>query len=269
MMAGDRVRRGRPTLRMVLVCFAACLGVIAHSSAEAAAALTTKQTQCTNLVVLGARGSGQGMNEGKAPGFGPQASGAARAAVARVTRSGSVRFAKLPYDAVKLGTVFQNMANGKYNGSVQSGAKLLRSVLTSIKKSCGTRTAFLLVGYSQGAEVIRTAVASGLARDVRDRIAGIGLIGDPTYRGLARSPIDAGTHDNFGGVVVGKGRRSGDAIPADLSANTVHLCQPRDPVCNNVAALKEVEHTQFYVSTASQGRMGASIYNRLAANDFR
>lgn len=65
--------------------------------------------------------------------------------------------------------------------SRDKGAATLRAELESYS-SCAIRPIVLLVGYSQGADVIGTALGGSLTSTTRSQIKGAVMFGDPSYR---------------------------------------------------------------------------------------
>jgi Cutinase len=77
--------------------------------------------------------------------------------------------------------------------------------------------AFVLVGYSQGGEVIHRAAAV-LDPSLYSRIYALTLFGDSGNRPNAQSPVGTGPITPF---------------PATLANRTKESCAPNDPVCSN------------------------------------
>ncbi|MFI9262221.1 cutinase family protein [Streptomyces sioyaensis] len=95
-----------------------------------------------------------------------------------------------------------SFVNPRYDTSVADGIEMTKAVLVEHAECSDEK--IVVVGYSQGAEVIRKALGE-LPPDVRARISGIALFGDPVALGGPSA-------DSFG-------------IPA------TSYCDPRDPVC--------------------------------------
>lgn len=250
------------------------------SAAPSDAALTNVSTQCTNLVVVGLRGSEQSFSEGSVRGFGTEVSGAATNMLSRIHRSGTYRFAAIPY-AAKLKNKYGAYDLGTYNASVAEGASMTVNILNNLATSCGTRSKFVLIGYSQGAEVIRRAVANrSLSSTARKDIIAVGVIADPTRRGYNVSPSEIGYNEDFNtGTLMSSGLRGAGARYtdwlSDANNKVASFCQKADGVCNyeNAGSLWNVmtgpAHTQFYRSGNRPSLIGLGLYTRLVHANFR
>jgi len=107
------------------------------------------------------------------------------------------------------------------------GAEDVVKHLESQTKSCPDQK-YILVGYSQGADVMHGASAT-LNTALFPRIVGIVLFGDPGNRGPnVKSPL--------GGTV--------PPFPKDLAEKLMENCAPGDPVCTNSGA-KVADHLVY------------------------
>jgi len=105
-------------------------------------------------------------------------------------------------------------------GSRQAGVKDTLLHLNTQAAKC-PKQSFVLVGYSQGADVMHYAAAN-LRSQLYDRIVAVVMFGDPGNRGpKAISP--------FGGVT--------PAFPRDLAYKLRENCALGDPVCTNDGVL--------------------------------
>lgn len=172
---------------------------------------------CSDVFVVGVRGSGQSR-------YGPQVSGTVDVLVDRIGSSGrTVTDVPLEYPAISVSDSFGLvLLNGEYDRSVRSGVQELRRVLAEETTRCGG-SSIVLVGYSQGAQVIKESVA-GSVPDVR--IAALVLLADPT-----RDPSQPGVSR----VVDSSTRRGGSfgviPLPEHLRPVTIDVCAPGDVVC--------------------------------------
>lgn len=188
------------------------------------AVATEPVARCADLVVLGARASGQRLTDANLQ-MGTEVHAMATAAVARLDPAVSVRLAGLPYAAVPT-----SRGTAAYEASVRDGVDRLAGRLAGLLGACpGTRVA--LAGFSQGADVVhRTVAGLSLPAAQLRRVVAVALIADPTYD--ARS---ANAHQVRYGV--DEPRRSGllgpgPALPPLLAARTVDLCHADDLVCS-------------------------------------
>ncbi len=108
---------------------------------------------CADVFIIGARGSGQ------PAGFGAQAEPVVEAIEEGLRGSGLiVESAPLDYPAVSISESFGLvLLNGGYDRSVRAGAIELISELAGISREC-PRSEVVLVGYSQGAQAIKSAL---------------------------------------------------------------------------------------------------------------
>lgn len=173
---------------------------------------------CVDAHVIGVRGSGQ------APGFGDQAAPVVESVVETLAASGrTVDTVALDYPALSLADSFGlALFTGEYDDSVRAGASALLASLASTATRC-PRTEFVLVGYSQGAQVIKTALAD--APPLR-RITGIVLLADPT-----RDHRQAGIVRLGDPAVERPGAFGALPLPDHLRAVTLDVCAPGDGIC--------------------------------------
>jgi cutinase len=114
-----------------------------------------------------------------------------------------------------------------YARSKQAGVAALRARLSQTSAACpGTR--FVLIGYSQGADVIGDTLASG---DVPagDRVGAVALFGDPGF--TSREPFATGS---FRPGVDGVLARPAGALDG-FADRTISYCDRDDDVCQRGA----------------------------------
>lgn len=173
---------------------------------------------CVDVHIVGVRGSGQ------SAGFGGQAGGVVDGIEAALTGRGlSVTSEALDYPAISVSDSFGLvLLTGGYDASVSQGIDALRATLGSTEPSCPS-TEFLLVGYSQGAQVIKSALA-GIQPSFP--IAGVVLLADPTrdasQRGIVRLGDPSAARDGAFGAI---------SLPHHLGAVTFDVCAIGDGVC--------------------------------------
>jgi hypothetical protein len=149
------------------------------------------------------------------------------------------------------GTPGQRIDN--YLASVDQGVAALEHVVAGryLTSVAGCRPAFVLVGYSQGAQVVRGALAE--LGDFRDAIAAVVLIADPTF-----DPADGSA--KFGGSLgppspsrVGFMTVLGEdalGLPEWAADRATSICVRTDPVCQQVdnALLAPITALKFVLS---------------------
>lgn len=138
---------------------------------------------CPDVEVIGARGSTE------RPGLGFVLGPVARRITAEVPQT--VRTTAVDYPATL----------GNYQPSVRQGVTSLAATMAATAAACpGTR--FVLMGYSQGANVVGDALAgrgrtaAAVPGELAGRVAAVLLFGDPTF--TAGEPFNAGGGDRNG-----------------------------------------------------------------------
>lgn len=146
-----------------------------------------------------------------------------------------------PYDAVGVfkwnlrqlanggGAITKLPGLGAYHASVVQGKRLLDAEVASIASVCGNRTALILVGYSQGAQVTADVYQRQLTSAQRSVVAAVVLFGDPYFNGGDRRA----DHGSFSGRRDGLlGRRP----PFGANGRTLVLsyCHSHDPICQGL-----------------------------------
>lgn len=164
-------RETRPPWRRLLMTIATTAAVAATGLAVAtpASAVEAPDNACPQLEIIGARGTGQ------PPGLGIILTPLARQITQQVPQT--VRTIPLDYPATF-----------NYASSVRQGVAEVRRVMTATAAQCAD-TRFILLGYSQGADVMGDALAGGagwdggsaLPADLASRVSAVLLFGDPTF----------------------------------------------------------------------------------------
>jgi LPXTG-motif cell wall-anchored protein len=211
---------------------------------------------CGDVTVVFARGSGQALNKDEAQRFFGQIDKRTRDGVKlNAYEVGTEEHGGKQYEAVGVKGSLQSFKNlleadaswtgflgGRYNASVAGGVTETRTYLTERAARCKDEQ-FVLGGYSQGAHVIGNTLAE-LDRDLRDRIAYVGLFGDPKLylpegqgvfppacRGGDRSPWRRGNVGCF--TDNGSLEARVPYLPADIANRVGSWCDRDDLVCNN------------------------------------
>ncbi|MFG1924204.1 cutinase family protein [Cryptosporangium sp. NPDC048952] len=225
---------------------------------------------CGDLAVVFARGSGQRLAQRESVAF-LSALSARLGETVRATayELGTAAYGGARYPAVGVGVdsgdSFANLLDAgaywtgneghRYRASVAAGVKELRAYLAQRSESCPTER-IVLSGYSQGAQVVGDTV-TGLSREVRDRIAFVGLFGDPKLslpegrgifpvgcRGKSLSPWRRGSASCYTDNGILDARTP--YVPADLAKRTGSWCDRDDPICNsNLADFLHSTHGRY------------------------
>ncbi|MDJ0791781.1 MAG: cutinase family protein [Acidimicrobiia bacterium] len=199
--------------------------------------VTSESSDCADVYVIGARGSGQ------PAGYGDQVAPAVDAIVSTLSGSGlDVAPEPLDYPAISVSDSFGLvLLTGDYARSVQAGAIELIARLARISSAC-PESDIVLVGYSQGAQVIKTAL-DGVPP--RYRISSIVLLADPT-----RDPSQAGIV-RLGDPSVERTGSFGPIGLADhLRAVAIDVCADGDGVCERGRS-SLVAHTEGYAGAGA------------------
>ncbi|MFI5954651.1 cutinase family protein [Cryptosporangium sp. NPDC051539] len=249
-----------------------CLGLLCLCGIVPAGAAPARATDygCGDVAVVFARGSGQRLGQRESTAFLTAFSARLGSDVRAVAYElGTATYGGARYPAVGVGVdssdAFENLLDagsfwtgnegGRYRASVAAGATELRAYVTGRLAACPDERV-VLSGYSQGAQVVGDALAP-LARAVRDRIAYVGLFGDPKLslpegrgifpaacRGHSLSPWRRGNVGCYTDNGVLDARSS--YVPPDLAERVGSWCDRDDPVCNsNLADFLHSSHGAY------------------------
>ncbi|WP_051571134.1 cutinase family protein [Cryptosporangium arvum] len=225
---------------------------------------------CGEVAVVFARGSGQHLAQRESAVFLRALSERLGDAVrATAYELGSAAYGGARYPAVGVGVdssdAFANLLDAgafwtgneghRYRASVAAGVTELRAYLAQRVRTCPTER-LVLGGYSQGAQVVGDTVA-GMGRELRDRVAFVGLFGDPKLslpegrgifpvgcRGTSLSPWRRGTASCYTDNGILDARTP--YVPADLANRTGSWCDRDDPICNsNLADFLRSTHGRY------------------------
>ncbi len=205
--------------------------------------------ECSMVHVIGARGSGQ------PSGFGDQVGPVVTSITAATTSIGrSATFEALDYPAISISdSLGLALINGEYDASVRAGVNALWAAIGRVSRACPS-TDIVLVGYSQGAQVIKTALAGTVPTH---RIATVVLLADPTRDptqfGLLRLGDPTGERTGAFGAI---------ALPDHLRTVTVDVCAFGDGICER-GRRDLLAHTEGYRDAA--GLVTSIVERRLEA----
>jgi hypothetical protein len=199
---------------------------------------------CPAFLVLGSRGSGEPLD--RYLGF-SQPGVAFLSELQKALGRSDVGYWANPYtargvsggwrellNALGAGSKLSGAGLGAYHDSVADGKRLLAEKLRNTFAACGTRTRFVFVGYSQGAQVAADVFQNRNA-DVRlssaelEQVLGVVLFGDPYFNGGSRAARGKGFSDGRHGAL---GRRAEFAARAlSPSLKVLSYCHGHDPIC--------------------------------------
>jgi hypothetical protein len=224
-------------------CLAASLLVTVSAHAGTAAVSNVRgasSTQCSAVLFVGVRGSGDG--PGTFSGYGKTVWDVREAFRPAVRPRATISYLPLDYPAYGISTLLTNPH--KYFSGVQSGIADLTGALGSRGKSCPHQLV-VLAGFSSGAMVInRALVALGKKSRLMTKIVSVELLADPQRVATDRYNVGTGDDPQFNGVSIWAhdvsfpGVKQGsigypaDSLPSGIQAKTDGYCLQHDEVCS-------------------------------------
>lgn len=169
-----------------------------------------------------------------------------------------IRFIPVYYDAIPVPIVGRDASNlGGYNNSVKRGVAQMSSDLGEFQKKC-PETPIILIGYSQGAQVIHATLAA-LPESATSNINSVLLIADPLMNSLhknngieydARADNDKGAFTTYSFPFMGiSAVVSAVPLPDHIAAKVLQICDVDDIVCQagTVDNLRSISvHSEAY-----------------------
>ena len=228
--------------------------------------------ECPRVHVLGTRGSGDSLAKNE----GLSSPGLAFTSTLREQLRGlgvSVSSEANTYSAIGLTNGWREWLNtvgaaskiallGSYHGSVVEGKRWLEQRIESIVKRCGSKTQIVLVGYSQGAQVVGDTVewvTNPKHPRLKKQVYGAVLFADPYFNGsdlFAGQILRPGMH---GGAL---GRR--DRYRASMRGRVLSFCNRRDPICQKGAPITGLKQHSGY-ARSSDPELAAEYFAALIA----
>lgn len=210
-------------------------------------------TACqAQVAIIGARGSGESDTSGGAgyEGFGTRAAPYATAIAAGLPTRVSYRTIGVPYTAISVEDALSEATSlwkaGKdpsvpYKSSVSGGVKLTRTIIEALVDKC-PGTQIILLGYSQGAQVMHSVLASyELKSKYQKAINSAILIADPTHDASGLGYISGPKFDTTGASMRFVGLLgSGTSLDGTAGAKTVTICSKDDTVCNRGNLIRKI-----------------------------
>lgn len=225
----------------LLLC--AAVTIVAAGPVPEAAAVTAP---CADVLVIGARGSGQsgaGTTADGGSGMGPQVYGAYQRLVEDLPGS-RVSGLSVKYPARGIETIALDPA--VYFDGLEAGVARVRATLREQAARC-PRQRYVLVGYSQGAMVMHRAVQdltrsrSARSRDIRGRVDGVILLADGD-RLAGEGAVALGTASGGRGVSYSDPAVSGvrsTAWPQEWRSRVISVCNQADVICDYRSPLQQ------------------------------
>jgi hypothetical protein len=273
--AVQRTRRhaalSRRRVGLFVATVALCLPGVTSSAPALAASISAWDTSkpCPNVLVIGARGSGEEDGKGGIPansatlGLGGEVYGFANhlATIVASKGKGSVAVWNNTYPAVPVFPLKKFlMGDPNLLKSVNLGVTSTRVMVHAAAVKCGVATKIVLAGYSQGAMVAHDGADFVMADD-RQYVAALVLIADPNYSG-ADHGIGIGT-----AVKTVNGLAGPTGPPAYLKNKTVSVCNRGDAACQSdpldISVGGALVHTVDYLDPIIQTVTAAVAYSLL------
>lgn len=182
----DSARKNRPILRRPLIAISACVGAVFAALAATPAQAYHDSSPCAYMQIIAVRGtdaaagSGGDGNLWTSGGDGPVLD-------RLLSGNGGFEAESVPERIVSLNYPAQGGIN--YASSTDTGITRLVNAINSMMSNCAYKPQVLLLGHSQGADVILRALASGrLSMTALLQIKAVAVFGDPRYE--PGQPID-------------------------------------------------------------------------------
>lgn len=257
-------------IAFVLIIAAVATLVLTRSPSVEVALDWALEDGCPDAVLIGAAGSGQRED---ILGVGPQVESAVSAFVTHLTNNASesvsVGFTDLDYSAPGIVEgALQALLGDSMFDSIEEGRTNLTSLIADIDSQCAGSVVYL-IGYSQGASVVHTAIAE-LPAEYRQAIAGAAVLADPYRDADDPNALDFTNEPdpNRAGEPAPHtrdGSLTGLPLPDWVGGSFYSACAQRDAVCN--FALRDLLVTDVAHTEATYHGLGPQL-GRLLADDL-
>jgi Cutinase/PKD domain/Fibronectin type III domain/RTX calcium-binding nonapeptide repeat (4 copies)/von Willebrand factor type A domain len=233
--------RRKAFLVPLLALFLSAIQLVAHG--DTALVAQAQSTPCTDVRIVGVRGSGESYDASDF-GMGKLLGPVYKMLLARAPATTSISAYGIPYQAVAIAD-WRNINPVRYRNSVQDGRDKLDAYLREIASSCPDQK-IVLLGYSQGAQVIGSTLANNrVPASVTSKIAAITFFGDPKFDSRA-SYARGSFQPKTNGILLA--RPLSELAP--LADRMRSYCRGLDIVCQGLTlGASDKEHAQDkYVS---------------------
>lgn len=264
----------------------------------------TKGCQGADVVVIGARGSNERLDEGlytdqkvaSLYGLGKPVSYAADELRKQFTNATKIRFMDLPYGAVEADNAFWQ--RNFYAQSVYGGVHVAAGYVRALNEKCPSAK-IVLIGYSQRAQVMHNLVAPPATIPAAHRltaaqlksIAAVELIADPIRNGsdsATRYWLANGQPTTWSSTLSYTGQKNVAVFkqkgalaqgvpvpmpamnfPTEFNGRVLNFCQPFDLICNGAPVAGSGTHGTAYHNAAAHAGpskwIGARVMESLRA----
>lgn len=233
------------------------------------------QVPCVDVVLVGARGSGEAPQGTEAyedaafGGTGVPTFGVLHGAYATVQEARpATSFAVVPvrYAAAGYPPADASVDWPTFSASLRGGADAVAALTADVARRCPD-SLVVLVGASQGAAAVRAGLVQTGEAD-RDAVAAVGLLADPSTVPTARETIwstswTTRSLPTVGGVVPMSSFARGAAtdLPDDVAARTLALCHEGDAICDTGPDASIERHADY--SAQETLDLGAALGRRV------
>lgn len=218
------------------------MAVLATACSSAAGIATTPGDGCDDAIVIAARGSGQPAGVGEHN----------QVVIDRLSASDTwERFTvdPVPYPAVAIADDPTAWFEGRYDEAIDVGAQATHAAVDRWIGECGDAD-IVLLGYSQGAQVIEGAV-DGLGSDEAERISAVVLVASP------RHDPDRVDTVSIGGEITTDGGLLGAWNPPEWARDRlITVCDPSDLICSGALGFS---HSSAYLAPALADEVAAAV----------
>jgi hypothetical protein len=188
---------------------------------------------CPTVFAVGVRGSGETRAAGGLDahhGFGARSAGIL-GALGDVLAPHGIRWAPVSVDYPAIGVDaaargLLDLRSDGYGASVAAGVAALTDLIASLRDAC-PGSLLVLVGYSQGAEVIRRALAGEGILEGPDFVGAV-LIADPRFNATDGIGLRGSFQENRRGI---RASTFSTPLPELAAGRTFSLCNAGDIVC--------------------------------------
>ena len=143
----------------------------------------------------------------------------------------------------------QRRAYGPYMLSIKVGIADAKKRLTAVPAKCTGITNIVLAGYSSGAMVVH-GLLKELSPASRSKIAAIVTFGNPYFDNKEKwASLSFAHNKRVQGIAFSRGRNgsafgfNASGVPADVTKRTMSYCMNRDPVCASMFGGKVTPYT--------------------------